>query len=130
MSLNIDNTLATLMCFVLASHHLNQGILITYIGNVSSYLSFTIKIFYIYYSNRAREEDLLSFYAYFSVILILGYILIVSVYVEYQREKNKRKNFLAKQNIHTLKAETDEILAILVPKFVLEKLSFQSTSLA
>lgn len=73
---------------------------------------------------------MLSFYAYFSVILILGYILIVSVYVEYQREKNKRKNFLTKQNIHTLKAETDEILAILVPKFVLEKLSFQSTSLA
>jgi len=109
--------------------NLSLGFSFTFLINVVYYISYFISLICIYYgaypfilSAEVKMPDnldnLQQFYGVWSLIVLITTITMISLYSNYKFEKLRRSEFLAKCRMEQEANNIEDILAILVPKFV------------
>ena len=115
--------------------NLNLGFPFTFLLNLLHFASYFISILCIYYGrfpfilsnsdikSSFTTDNLQQFYGVWSLIILITTITILSLYSNYKFEKLRRSQFLAKCRMEQEAANIEDILGILVPKFVKDQLS-------
>jgi len=114
--------------------NLSLGFSFTFLINVVYYISYFISLICIYYgaypfilSAEVKMPDnldnLQQFYGVWSLIVLITTITMISLYSNYKFEKLRRSEFLAKCRMEQEANNIEDILAILVPKFVKDQIS-------
>ncbi|EAS02708.2 adenylate/guanylate cyclase domain protein (macronuclear) [Tetrahymena thermophila SB210] len=126
--------MTTVIATCLLTFNFNLGTIHTLFLNLLNSVNFIIRIVVLYYAegyNKVNVNDnsqsdkttLRKFFAIASFIIMVVYVFLISVYVYYKSEREKRKYFISQQTIKIQKTENDNLLSILVPKFVQNKLN-------
>ncbi|KAL4448656.1 hypothetical protein ABPG74_012745 [Tetrahymena malaccensis] len=126
--------MTTVIATCILTFNFNLGTIHTLFLNLLNSVNFIIRIVVLYYAegynkanvNNNSQSDkttLRKFFAIASFIIMVVYVFLISVYVYFKSEREKRKYFISQQTIKISKTENDNLLSILVPKFVQNKLN-------
>lgn len=125
----------------ISTMNLSLGFSFTLTINALHFISYFISLICIYYDAypfvltysesflTLTTDNLQQFYGVWSLIILITTITVISLYSNYKFEKLRRSEFLAKSRMEQEAANIEDILAILVPKFVKEQLSQGSFSM-
>ena len=103
--------------------YFNLGNIPIFILNFVYVIIFVIRIAYINYTENNEliidsSEDITDFYVVIVTSILICIIFFLNQLSLYNIDKLYRKSFLANESVKLNRAETDDILSILVPKFV------------
>ena len=73
--------------------------------------------------SKAQDGDLIKFYLLFASLILMIFVTLVSLYYNYKIEREKRNEFLTRAKDDFEIQIRQEILSILVPKFVKDQLN-------
>ncbi|EGR27982.1 hypothetical protein IMG5_185650 [Ichthyophthirius multifiliis] len=125
---NFSTSMTTMITTCILTFNFGLNIYSVIILNLMNSCSFIIRIIFIYYDKgyydqNGTNQDLYNFFLIASFVIMLFYVFVQSVYVIYKSESEKRKYFVAQQDIKNAKEQNNAILSILVPDFVQNKLN-------
>lgn len=125
--------MTTIIGTSLLTFNFNLGAIKGLILNSLNSVNFIIRIIVVYYAegyNKVEVTDettintnLRKFFAIASFVIMVIFIFLLSVYVIYKSERDKRRFFISQQTIKQTQTDNDNLLSILVPKFVQNKLN-------
>lgn len=126
---NYQTTLLTSLGSLLTISNINSNLIMASFSNVLSSLSCFIKLLVMYYDDdysfeiTADNNQLLKFYCVSAISVIVFVISLNTIIIKYKTDKQDKNDFLSKDSIKQEKDQTDDILSVLVPKFVQDKIS-------
>ena len=138
MSDGMNTGLGAAVVAHISTLNINLGFLFTFMINIVHFISYFISLICIYYqtypfilanSDIYLAEELEKFYGIWSLIILISTITVLSLYSNYKFEKLRRSEYLAKTRMEQEASNIEDILAILVPKFVKDQLSQGSFSM-
>lgn len=101
---DLNISLTSALVIVITTFYFNLLFINTLIINVINPLNFLVRILYLYYyknwdEEKGEKEDLLQFYSIATYFILLSFITIYSMYIIYRTEKQKRADFISKDQI-------------------------------
>lgn len=133
---DFKTNLTTALVALISTFHYNIGLVNTFLINIVNVINHLIRVnFQYYYDENLTEVDssllqIAEFYAVAAYIVLIIAITIMNIFFLYQSEKLTRKDFIAKEGIKLNRSETDDILSILVPQFVQNKINNMEFAMA
>ena len=120
---NILFMLSSMLVSLTNTVYFNLGNIPIFILNFVYVIIFVIRIAYINYTENNEliidsSEDITDFYVVIVTSILICIIFFLNQLSLYNIDKLYRKSFLANESVKLNRAETDDILSILVPKFV------------
>lgn len=120
--------MTTIVGTSLLTFNFNLGAIKALMLNSLNSINFIIRIVVVYYAegyNKIEITDetsintnLRKFFAIASFVIMVIFVFLLSVYVIYKSERDKRSFFISQQTIKHAQTDNDNLLSILVPKFV------------
>mmetsp|Transcript_42776 Transcript_42776/g.49579 ORF Transcript_42776/g.49579 Transcript_42776/m.49579 type:complete len:2326 (+) Transcript_42776:18-6995(+) len=121
-----DTSLSTGLMALISVTNFNIPVIMLIMTNIVHMIDWIVRILILYAVNDPfagyPDNGIMTFYFVFSLILILISITAVALYNGFNNEKQKRNEFLANTNLQAQQQKNGDILSLLVPKFVKDKL--------